>query len=98
MLIHGLLLQSVSLWCDYLNYVQEHDPLVRGCSPAGITKARNLFERALTAGGLHVSEGSKIWEAYRDFEQAIFHTIGDTEIEVLTFLSPVFTPLEYLAT
>ncbi|EPS71935.1 hypothetical protein M569_02822, partial [Genlisea aurea] len=63
---------SVSLWCDYLNFIQEYDPSVRDCSSAGISKARNLFERALTAGGLHIPEGHKIWDLYREFEQAIF--------------------------
>ncbi|XP_054777916.1 uncharacterized protein LOC129285944 isoform X2 [Prosopis cineraria] len=72
---------SVSLWCDYINFVQECDPMVRECSPAGITKARDLFERALTAAGLHVTEGNKIWEAYREFEQAILLTIDETDIE-----------------
>ncbi|XP_042509055.1 squamous cell carcinoma antigen recognized by T-cells 3 isoform X2 [Macadamia integrifolia] len=72
---------SVSLWCDYITYVQEHDPSVQEYSPAGILKMRNLFERALTAAGLHVVEGNKIWEAYRKFEQAIFHTIDDSDRE-----------------
>ncbi|KAJ6928112.1 hypothetical protein NC651_011959 [Populus alba x Populus x berolinensis] len=72
---------SVSLWCDYLNYIQEHDPSVRECSPDGISKARNLFERALTAAGLHVAEGNKIWELYREFEQAVLHTIDENDIK-----------------
>ncbi|KAJ4950595.1 hypothetical protein NE237_027427 [Protea cynaroides] len=66
---------SVPLWCDYITFVQEHDPSIHECLPAGILKMRNLFERALTAAGLHVVEGNKIWEAYRKFEQDIFHTI-----------------------
>ncbi|KAL0422191.1 UNVERIFIED_CONTAM: Squamous cell carcinoma antigen recognized by T-cells 3 [Sesamum latifolium] len=70
---------SVALWCDYLNFVQEYDPSVRECSAAGISKARNLFERALTAAGLHVTEGRRIWELYREFEQAIFLTIGEND-------------------
>ncbi|CAN1352407.1 Squamous cell carcinoma antigen recognized by T-cells 3 [Linum perenne] len=70
---------SVSLWCEYLNYIQQCDPSVRECSPDGITKTRNLFERALTAGGLHIAEGNKIWEAYREFEEAILYTIDDTD-------------------
>ncbi|KAL6495053.1 hypothetical protein OROGR_030972 [Orobanche gracilis] len=70
---------SVSLWCDYLNFVQEHDPSVRECSASGISKARNLFERALTSAGLHVAEGHMLWELYREFEQAIFFTIEETD-------------------
>lgn len=72
---------SVPLWCDYLNFVQEHDPSVHECSPEGISKARNLFERALTCAGMHVTEGSKIWEAYREFELAIFLTIDESDVE-----------------
>ncbi|KAK6159692.1 hypothetical protein DH2020_003073 [Rehmannia glutinosa] len=70
---------SVPLWCDYLNFVQEYDPSVRECSAAGISKARNLFERALTAAGLHIAEGQRIWELYREFEEAIFLTIGEAD-------------------
>ncbi|XP_043722052.1 squamous cell carcinoma antigen recognized by T-cells 3 isoform X2 [Telopea speciosissima] len=72
---------SVSLWCDCITYVQENDPSVHEYSPAGILKMRNLFERALTAAGLHVVEGNKIWEAYRKFEQAFIHTIDDSDRE-----------------
>lgn len=72
---------SVPLWCDYLNFMQEHEPSIRECSAAGVSKARNLFERALTAAGLHFSEGIKIWENYREFEQAICLTIEDSDTE-----------------
>lgn len=90
---YTLLVQSISLWCEYINFVQECDPSVRECSAAGILKARNLFERALTAAGLHVAEGSKIWEAYREFELAIFHTIDETNVEVSFVLLQFFIPL-----
>ncbi|KAG8364024.1 hypothetical protein BUALT_Bualt19G0083200 [Buddleja alternifolia] len=70
---------SVDLWCDYLNFVQEYDQSVRECSASGISKMRNLFECALTAAGLHVSEGHRIWELYREFEQAILLTIEETD-------------------
>lgn len=43
---------------------------------------RNLFDRAITATGLHITEGNKIWEAYREFEQAICLTMNDDDIEV----------------
>lgn len=74
--------QSVPLWYDYINFVQENDPSVRECSVVGVSKARNLFERALTAAGLHVTEGNKIWEAYREFEQAIYQTIDASDAAV----------------
>ncbi|KAL5223292.1 hypothetical protein ABZP36_028005 [Zizania latifolia] len=70
----------VRLWHDYLDYVEEHDQSVSQCSPSGLTKMRNLFERAITAGGLHVTDGSKLWEAYREYEMAILTIIdGDDE-------------------
>jgi squamous cell carcinoma antigen recognized by T-cells 3 len=47
-------LQSVNLWRDYLDFVVEHDQSVSQCSPAGLSKMRDLFERAITAEGLHV--------------------------------------------
>lgn len=72
---------SVPMWCDYLNFVQERDQLVSKCAPAGVQKMRNLFETALTSAGLHVVEGSKIWEAYREYEQAIFLTLSDDDNE-----------------
>ncbi|XP_059648322.1 uncharacterized protein LOC132294468 [Cornus florida] len=72
---------SVPLWCDYLKFIQKYDPSVCECSPAGILKARNLFEHALTAAGLHLSEGSKIWEAYREFEQVILHMMDGNDTE-----------------
>lgn len=75
-------MQSVSLWCDYINFVQDYDLFVREGSPTGISKLRNLFERALTAAGLHIAEGYKIWEAYRKFEQTLLDTMDKTDIEV----------------
>lgn len=67
--------------------MQEHDPSVRDCSASGVSKARNLFERALTAGGLHFSEGSNIWEAYKEFEQAICLLVDDSNTEVCFVIS-----------
>ncbi|XP_022723457.1 squamous cell carcinoma antigen recognized by T-cells 3 isoform X7 [Durio zibethinus] len=73
---------SIPLWSEYLNYVQEHDPQVRECSADGISKARNLFERAVTAAALHIAQGSQIWDAYTQFEQAILLTIDQSDIQV----------------
>lgn len=71
-----MLLQNIKLWRDYLDYVEEHDQSVSQCSQSGLSKMRDLYERAITAGGLHVTEGSKLWEAYREYEMAIL-TIND---------------------
>ncbi|KAI3977266.1 hypothetical protein MKX01_009235 [Papaver californicum] len=72
---------SVSLWCDYLKYVEEHDPAVHDFSPEGLSKMRNLYERALTAAGLHVTEGKRIWEAYREFENNLITTHHEENTE-----------------
>ncbi|KAF3340792.1 squamous cell carcinoma antigen recognized by T-cells 3 [Carex littledalei] len=72
---------SVPLWCDYINFVQERDESVLQCSPNGATKMRELLERAITVAGFHVTEGNKIWEAYREYEQALLLTIDEENTE-----------------
>uniref|UniRef100_A0ACD5WV14 Uncharacterized protein n=1 Tax=Avena sativa TaxID=4498 RepID=A0ACD5WV14_AVESA len=67
---------SIKLWRDHLDYVEEHDQSVSQCTQSGLSKMRDLYERAITAGGLHVTEGSKLWEAYREYEMAIL-TMSD---------------------
>ncbi|XP_020244596.1 uncharacterized protein LOC109822761 [Asparagus officinalis] len=64
-------------------YIVEYDQLVSQCAPDDILKMRSLFDRALTVAGVHVVEVGKIWEAYREYEQAIFLTIGDDNNEAL---------------
>lgn len=44
-------------------------------SPGGIDKVRCIFERAVTAVGLHMTKGQLVWEAYREFENAILSTV-----------------------
>lgn len=41
----------------------------------GIERVRSIFERALTAVGVHVTKGASIWEAYREFEIVILSTV-----------------------
>lgn len=62
--------------------MQEHDESVLQCLPGGGTKMRELLEQAITVAGFHVSEGSKIWEAYREYEQALLLTIDEENNEV----------------
>nr|CAB3450961.1 unnamed protein product [Digitaria exilis] len=38
---------------------------------------RELFERAIAAGGLHVIEGRKLWAAYRKYEMGLLMTTLD---------------------
>ena len=57
---------SVDLWLEYCQFS------IGGIgTEEGISLARNVFERAVTAVGIHVSRGSLIWEAYREFENAL---------------------------
>jgi len=56
--------------------------MVRERTPTGVSKVRDLFETALTAAGLHVAEGTKIWEAYRQYEQALLLSTNDTDAQV----------------
>ncbi|KAL1077358.1 hypothetical protein V6Z11_D10G090500 [Gossypium hirsutum] len=72
---------SIPLWREYLNYVLQHDPKVCDSSVDGVSKARNLFERAVTAAALHVAQGSQIWDAYTQFEQSILLTIDQSDIQ-----------------
>ncbi|KAK2145987.1 hypothetical protein LSH36_641g00031 [Paralvinella palmiformis] len=56
----------VGVWLEYVQFA------IGGMGePNGIQKVRSLFERAITAVGLHVTKGSMIWDACREFENAI---------------------------
>ena len=47
------------------SFVLEFDPEVQQLSAPGIKKFRDLCEAALTAVGLHVTEGGRVWAIYR---------------------------------
>ncbi|KAK6476443.1 squamous cell carcinoma antigen recognized by T-cells 3-like [Huso huso] len=58
------------IWLEYAQYS------IGGIgSQGGIEKVREIFDRALTAVGLHMTKGAAIWEAYREFENAILGTL-----------------------
>ncbi|OCU01659.1 squamous cell carcinoma antigen recognized by T-cells 3 [Xenopus laevis] len=58
------------IWLEYAQYS------IGGMGEeGGIAKVRSIFERALTAVGLHMTKGSTLWDAYREFENAILGTI-----------------------
>lgn len=44
----------------------------------GLAMVRDTFERALTAVGIHVSNGNMLWEAYREFECAMLAGLQPT--------------------
>ncbi|KAK3597200.1 hypothetical protein CHS0354_003704 [Potamilus streckersoni] len=57
---------SIPIWLEYVQYA------IGGMGREdGIKRVRDVFEQALTAAGLHVAQGSSLWEAYREFENAI---------------------------
>ena len=61
-----ILILAVPLWLEYAQFS------IGGMGEeGGIDRVRNVFERALAATGLHVTEGATLWEAYREFENAI---------------------------
>ncbi|XP_051520916.1 squamous cell carcinoma antigen recognized by T-cells 3 [Myxocyprinus asiaticus] len=58
------------IWLEYVQYS------IGGMgAQGGIDRVRSIFERALMEVGLHVTKGSSIWEAYREFEIAILSTV-----------------------
>ncbi|XP_020902196.1 squamous cell carcinoma antigen recognized by T-cells 3, partial [Exaiptasia diaphana] len=58
--------QSVKLWIEYCQFIMDN---MEGDD--GLSNVRDVFEKAIVAAGLHVTEGSSIWDGYRDFEMAI---------------------------
>uniref|UniRef100_A0A8C3QFD5 Spliceosome associated factor 3, U4/U6 recycling protein n=1 Tax=Cyanoderma ruficeps TaxID=181631 RepID=A0A8C3QFD5_9PASS len=66
------------IWLEYAQYS------IGGIGQeGGIEKVRSIFERALTAVGLHVTKGTALWEAYREFENAILETAQLEKIHTL---------------
>lgn len=77
-----LLFQSIPVWLQYLEFVEEHDTEVAQCTGSGIAKMRALFEQALSSTGLHYVEGGKVWQAYRDYESAVLLRMAEASVEV----------------
>lgn len=68
---------SIRLWLAYIEFLEEVDPSVAEMSPEGLAKIRQIFERGLSAGGLHLSEGCKLWISYRELEMAVLTSLED---------------------
>lgn len=67
------------IWLEYAQYS------IGGMgSPGGIEKVRAIFERGLTAVGLHMQKGAALWEAFREFESAILSSLQPTPGSVAT--------------
>lgn len=58
------------IWLEYTQY-----SIGGMASPGGIDRVRSIFERAVTAVGLHMTKGQIVWEAFREFENAILSTL-----------------------
>ena len=61
-----ILFAAVPIWLEYVQYA-----IGMIGEPDGVKKIREVFERALVACSLHVTKGALVWEAYREFENAI---------------------------
>lgn len=62
--------QSVQLWtlyCQFMMDIMEGEDSLEG--------VRSTFEKAIIAAGLHVTEGSAIWDGYREFESDILESL-----------------------
>ncbi|KAL9980223.1 hypothetical protein ACROYT_G008778 [Oculina patagonica] len=62
--------QSVRVWilyCQFMMDIMEGQESLQG--------VRSTFEKAIIAAGLHVTEGSSIWEGYREFEADILESL-----------------------
>ncbi|GCC23990.1 hypothetical protein chiPu_0002388 [Chiloscyllium punctatum] len=67
------------IWLEYAQYS------IGGIGQqGGIERARAIFDRALTAAGLHMTKGVAIWEAFREFENAILGTLQASPGSILT--------------
>lgn len=59
-------LAAVPVWLEYVQFS------IGGMGqPDGMKIIRETFDHALTSCGLHVTKGGNLWEAYREFENAI---------------------------
>lgn len=63
---------SVDLWLEYVQF---------SIGQSNLEEARKIFERAVSAAGLHVAKGSLIWDALREFELAHLSLISDSDSE-----------------
>lgn len=72
------------IWLEYAQYS------IGGMGAAGgIDRVRTIFERALTAVGLHMTKGAALWEAFREFEIAILSTLQVSKMCCFLFIVEV---------
>ena len=68
---------SVQIWLEYCKFTI----ICMTGGVASLDDVRQLFERALVSCGLHVSLGSSLWEAYREFETTVLVSVNEVADE-----------------
>lgn len=58
----------VMMWKYNHSYTIE-EPAAAAFSEQGIVRVRDVAERAITAGGLHVTQGGRLWDQWRSYEE-----------------------------
>ena len=62
----SILFSGPEVWLEYSQYS------IRWMNQAdGLKRIRDVMERAIAAVGQHATEGSSLWEMYREFENAM---------------------------
>eukprot|EP00873_Tetraselmis_striata_P018787 jgi/Tetstr1/439051/TSEL_027542.t1 len=61
----------VDLWLDYFRFTVTTHTAGGEVGEEGVAAVRAVGERALAAGGLHVSAGAKLWQAVLEYEQGL---------------------------
>lgn len=64
--LHLCVYADVDIWLEYCQFI-----IGALTEPDGAATIRQVFEQAVTAVGLHVTCGHLVWEAYREFENAV---------------------------
>lgn len=72
------------------------EPAAASFTDDGIARVRDVAERAITAGGLHVCQGAVLWEAWRAYEEQLRqHVKGADQRETRTKKTPTTTPTQH---
>ena len=62
---------AVNVWLAYSQFAVDKMSVL----PEGVAFPRDVFERAVTACGLHVGQSGRIWDAYITFEVALLRSL-----------------------
>ncbi|XP_065900977.1 squamous cell carcinoma antigen recognized by T-cells 3-like [Dysidea avara] len=66
---------SIQVWVLYCQFAVDKMEVFE----EGVEFVRGVFERAVTACGQHVTKGSVIWDAYREFEAAVLTSLQELQ-------------------